>query len=36
MTNRASEASAELSAAEKAGFKVNPQLKDDIRAAMKK
>jgi tetratricopeptide (TPR) repeat protein len=36
MTDRASEASAELTAAEKAGFKVNPQLKEDIRAALKK
>jgi Flp pilus assembly protein TadD len=36
MTNRASEASAELTAAEKAGFKVNPQLKEDVRAAMAK
>jgi tetratricopeptide (TPR) repeat protein len=36
MTNRASEASAELTAAEKAGFKVNPQLKEDVRAAMGK
>jgi tetratricopeptide (TPR) repeat protein len=36
MTNRASEASAELTAAEKAGFKVNPQLKEDVRAALAK
>jgi tetratricopeptide (TPR) repeat protein len=36
MTNRASEASAELTAAEKAGFTVNPQLKEDVRAALKK
>ena len=36
MTNRPSEASAELAAAEKSGFKVNPQLKEDIRSAMAK
>ena len=33
---RISEAEAEVKAAEKAGFKVNPRLKDDIAAAMKK
>ncbi len=33
---RAKEAAAELEAAEKAGFKVNPQLKEDVRAALKK
>ncbi len=36
VTGRAAEASTELNAAEKAGFKVNPQLKEDIRAALKK
>lgn len=35
-TNRPTEASAELTAAEKAGFKVNPQLREDVRAAMTK
>jgi len=35
-TGRAKEAAAELDAAEKAGYKVNPQLKEDVRAALKK
>jgi tetratricopeptide (TPR) repeat protein len=36
VTGRISEADAALKAAEKAGFKVNPRLKDDVEAAMKK
>jgi tetratricopeptide (TPR) repeat protein len=36
MTGRAKEAAAELDAAERAGFKVNPQLREDVRAALKK
>jgi Flp pilus assembly protein TadD len=36
MTGRARDAATELDAAEKAGFKVNPQLKEDVRAAVKK
>jgi tetratricopeptide (TPR) repeat protein len=36
MTGRATDAATELDAAEKAGFKVNPQLKEDVRAAVKK
>lgn len=36
MTNRPSDASAELSAAEKAGFKVNAQLKEDVKNALMK
>jgi len=36
MTGRATDAATELDAAEKAGFKVNPQLKEDVRAAAKK
>jgi Tfp pilus assembly protein PilF len=35
-TGRASEAEKEVQAAEKAGFKVHPQLKADIQAAKKK
>jgi tetratricopeptide (TPR) repeat protein len=35
-TGRASEAEKEVSLAEKAGFKVHPQLKEDIQAAKKK
>ena len=36
VTGRISEAEAAVKAAEKAGFKVNPRLKDDIAAAKKK
>lgn len=36
VTGRAKEAQDELDAAEKAGFKVNPQLKQDVHAALKK
>lgn len=36
VTGRISEADAALKAAEKAGFKVNPRLKDDVEAAMRK
>ena len=36
MSGRAKEAQTEIDAAEKAGFKVNPQLKEDVRAALKK
>ena len=36
VTGRIAEAEAALKAAEKAGFKVNPRLKDDVEAAMKK
>jgi tetratricopeptide (TPR) repeat protein len=35
-TGRAKDAAAELDAAEKAGYKVNPQLKEDVHAALKK
>jgi tetratricopeptide (TPR) repeat protein len=35
-TGRAPDAATELAAAEKAGFKVNPQLKEDVRAAVRK
>jgi hypothetical protein len=33
MTGRAQLAQTEIAAAEKAGFKVNPQLKEDIKKA---
>jgi len=36
VTRRLTEAEAEITTAEKAGFKVNPRLKDDIAAARKK
>jgi tetratricopeptide (TPR) repeat protein len=36
VTGRATEADAEVKSAEKAGFRVNPKLKDDIAAAKKK
>jgi Tfp pilus assembly protein PilF len=36
VTRRLTEAEAEITTAEKAGFKVNPRLKDDIAAAKKK
>jgi tetratricopeptide (TPR) repeat protein len=36
VTGRITEAAAALKAAQKAGFKVNPRLKDDVEAAMKK
>ena len=36
VTGRSAEADAELKAAEKAGFRVNPRLKDDIAAAIAK
>jgi tetratricopeptide (TPR) repeat protein len=36
VTGRIAEANAALKAAEKAGFKVNPRLKDDVEAALKK
>jgi tetratricopeptide (TPR) repeat protein len=36
VTGRISQADASLKAAEKAGFKVNPRLKSDVEAAMKK
>jgi tetratricopeptide (TPR) repeat protein len=36
MAGRAKEAQTEIDAAEKAGFKVNAQLKEDVRAALKK
>jgi Flp pilus assembly protein TadD len=36
VTGRPADAQAELEAAEKAGYKVNPQLKEDVRAALKK
>jgi hypothetical protein len=36
MSGRAKEAQMEIDAAEKAGFKVNAQLKEDVRAALKK
>lgn len=36
VTGRPADASTEVNAAEKSGFKVNPQLKDDIRTAIKK
>jgi len=36
LTGRAGEADAEVKAAEKAGFRVNPKLKEDIAAAKKK
>ncbi len=36
LTGRAGEAEKEVKAAEKAGFKVQPQLKEDIKAAKKK
>ena len=36
MSGRAKEAQDEIDAAEKAGFAVNPQLKADVRAALKK
>jgi hypothetical protein len=36
VTGRIAEADAALKAATKAGFKVNPRLKDDVEAAMKK
>jgi protein O-GlcNAc transferase len=36
VTGRIAEADASLKAAAKAGFKVNPKLKDDVEAAMKK
>jgi len=35
-TGRPKDAAAELDAAERAGYKVNPQLKEDVRAALKK
>jgi hypothetical protein len=33
LTGRLAEAESEIKAAEKAGFKVNPQLKDDLKKA---
>ena len=36
VTGRVAEAAGSLKAAEKAGFKVNPRLKEDVDAAMKK
>jgi Flp pilus assembly protein TadD len=36
VTGRLPEAETEIKAAEKAGFRVNPRLKDDIAAAKKK